>query len=232
MAESGKRALYGRRRGKPLRPGRQQALERRWPELAITPAAVAETGGDTGALFGFAVSALWLEIGFGAGEHLAAQAAAHPDVAFIGCEPFENGIARLVGYVEERKLGNIRILNDDAALLLQALPSASLDRAFLLFPDPWPKRRHHKRRFVQPENLELMARALKPDAVWRIATDDMSYCRWILAHMTTHPAFEWLVAGPDDWRRRADDWPETRYERKALEQGRHPAYLSFRRRSA
>lgn len=232
MAETRQRTLYGRRRGKPLRPGRRQALERRWPDLSLTPDGVAAAGGDLATLFGFAPTAVWLEIGFGAGEHLAEQAAAHPDIAFLGCEPFENGIARLVSLIEERGLANIRILNDDAALLLQALPADSLDRAFLLFPDPWPKRRHHKRRFVRPENLALMARALRPGAVWRIATDDMSYCRWILAHMTASSDFEWLVNGPGDWRRRADDWPETRYERKALEQGRRPAYLSFRRRDA
>lgn len=229
MAEPTKRTLYGRRRGKPLRPGRQKVLNRHWPELAITPETVA---GGAETVFGFSASALWLEIGFGAGEHLAAQAAAHPDIAFIGCEPFENGIARLVSFIEEQKLANIRILKDDAALLLRAMPPASVDRAFLLFPDPWPKRRHHKRRFVRAENMDLMARALKPGALWRIATDDMSYCRWILARMPQHPAFEWLVEGPDDWRRRAADWPETRYERKAIEQGRKPAYLTFRRREA
>ena len=133
--------------------------------------------------------------------------------------------------IEADGLSNLRLYNDDAALLLAALRPASLDRAFLLFPDPWPKRRHNKRRFVNPDNIALMARALRPGSLWRIATDEMSYCRWILAHMTSHPDFTWQVAGPGDWRHRADDWPQTRYEAKALEQGRRPAFLTFRRRA-
>lgn len=231
MAEARQRSIYGRRRGKPLRPGRRRTLETHWPELAITPEDVQRNDGDAGALFGFEPAALWLEIGFGAGEHLAAQALAHPDIGFIGCEPFENGIARLVTQIEADGLSNLRLYNDDAALLLAALRPASLDRAFLLFPDPWPKRRHNKRRFVNPDNIALMARALRPGSLWRIATDEMSYCRWILAHMTSHPDFTWQVAGPGDWRHRADDWPQTRYEAKALEQGRRPAFLTFRRRA-
>ena len=227
MPEARQRSVYGRRRGKPLRPGRRLVLEQRWPDLAISPDAVQRNGGDARRLFGFTASAIWLEIGFGAGEHLAAQAGAHPDIAFIGCEPFENGIARMVAHIDDLGLANVRLMNDDAALLLQALSPASLDRAFLLFPDPWPKRRHNKRRFVRRDNIALMARALRPGAQWRIATDDMSYCRWILAHMTASPEFRWQVRGPADWRRRSDDWPETRYERKALEQGRQPAYMTF-----
>lgn len=231
MAEDRQRTLYGRRRGKPLRPGRQRSLTKHWPELALPLDKIARSGPKCGDLFGFEPRELWLEIGFGAGEHLAQQARNFPDIAMIGCEPFENGVARLVGYVEELGLKNIRVLSDDAALVLERLPEAVLDRVILLFPDPWPKRRHHKRRFVRPGNIALVARALRPGGLWRMATDDASYCRWMLRHMTSHPDFAWCARGPGDWRQRPCDWPQTRYEQKALEAGRRPAFLTFLRRN-
>lgn len=173
---------------------------------------------------------LWLEIGFGDGEHLAAQAAAHPEIAFIGCEPYVNGVAKLLGRVEREGLANVRVFMDDARLLIDALDEASVGRGFLLFPDPWPKKRHHKRRFVNRDTLDRLARVLHDGAELRVATDDPGYCRWVLVHATSHPDFRWRVAGPGDWRTRSADWPATRYERKALAGGARCVYLTFERR--
>jgi len=185
---------------------------------------------DPSRLFGAAPTALWLEIGFGGGEHLAAQAAAHPDVAFIGAEVFVNGIASLLDHLRRQQLANVRIFADDARLLLPALPAASLDRVFLLFPDPWPKHRHAARRFVCRETLDRLALLMRPGAELRIASDDPAYVEWTLRQVLAHPAFAWLARSSDDWRQRPADWAPTRYEKKALAAGRRPAYLRFRRR--
>jgi tRNA (guanine-N7-)-methyltransferase len=185
---------------------------------------------DPLALFPEDIKEVWLEVGFGRGEHLASQAKHNPDIGMIGCEPFINGVAGLLQKVDEEGLKNVRILHDDARLLLKALPDASISRFFLLFPDPWPKTRHHKRRFVSPENLGHLARVLKDDAEFRFGTDHMDYCRWTLVHLLAHPGFEWTAEGPDDWRVRPADWPPTRYESKALNKGLRSAYLTFRRR--
>ena len=174
--------------------------------------------------------AVWLEIGFGAGEHLARQAEHNPLVGFIGCEVFENGIARLLAAVEERGLANIRIVADDARQLLDALPPRSIDRVFILFPDPWPKRRHHKRRLVAPATLDRLALVMTDGAELRIATDDRGYLCSMLEHLTRHPAFLWLARRPADWRERPPDWPPTRYEEKARAAQRRPAFLRFARR--
>lgn len=223
------RWIYGRQRGKRLRAGRQMQMATLLPKLRIDPAALSRGGFDPRDLFARSPREVWLEVGFGAGEHLARQAAAHRDVGFIGCEPYLAGVARLLGYVEEWRLDNVRLLVDDARLLLHALPDRSIARSFLLFPDPWPKRRHHKRRFVSHANLVQMARLLSDGAEWRIATDDQSYCRWMLAHLTADAQFSWLANGPEDWRSRTDDWPATRYEEKALAGGRRCVYLRFKR---
>jgi tRNA (guanine-N7-)-methyltransferase len=177
---------------------------------------------------------LWLEIGFGGGEHLLSQAQAHPDVGIIGCEPFLNGVAKLLAGIDRCRqagssLSNIRIFRGDGRQLLEILPTQSLDRAFLLFPDPWPKTRHHKRRFIQTDSVDQFVRLLKNGSELRIATDHPDYCRWALLHMVSHPAFEWLAEGPEDWRQRPTDWPETRYEAKAAAAGRQRYYLRFRR---
>ncbi len=169
-------------------------------------------------------------MGFGAGEHLVAQAAADPRRGVIGCEVFENGIVKLLGEIGRRGLGNVRLFCDDARLLVAALSEVSLDRAFILFPDPWPKLRHHKRRIVSTATLDGLARALRDGAELRLATDDSDYLRWMLEHATAHPAFEWLARRPEDWRERPPDWPPTRYEQKALAAGRQPVFLRFRRR--
>ena len=164
------RRIYGRRRGRPLRPGQRHLQETLLPRLAVTPP---ETGVlDPASLFPERPESVWLEIGFGAGEHLAAQAEAHPEIGFIGCEVFENGVARLVAEIARRGLGNIRIFPDDVRVLLDALAPASLDRVFILFPDPWPKARHHKRRLVSTATLDRLAVLMRKGAELRLATDE------------------------------------------------------------
>ena len=195
------------------------------PRLLITP----EPGLDPAALFDHQPNTVWLEVGFGGGEHLAAQARLHGEVGLIGCEPFVNGLAGLCALIDDGGLANIRIHDDDARLLMDCLAEASIGRMFLLFPDPWPKTRHHKRRFVNPATLDACARILADGAELRIATDDMLYCRWMLEHLARHHAFAWTARRPADWRERADDWPTTRYEAKAREQGRPPVFLIYRR---
>lgn len=174
---------------------------------------------------------VWLEIGFGAGEHLAWQAEQHPDVGLLGAEYFINGIASLLRRINDRKIGNLRVYQGDGRDLLEALPEASIGRVFLLFSDPWPKARHHKRRVIQEATIGQLARIMADEAELRLATDDMDYLKWMLERVVHHPDFEWLAQGPADWRARPPDWPPTRYEIKALDQGRRPAYLRFRRRS-
>jgi tRNA (guanine-N7-)-methyltransferase len=223
------RVLYGRRRGRRLRAGQRGLKETLLPELAIALPPEGATL-DPARLFPDPVTDLWLEVGFGGGEHLAAQAAAHPDVGLLGCEVFENGVVKLLAEVERRKLRNVRILVDDARLLIRALPDRSLGRVFVLFPDPWPKVRHHKRRFVSTETLTELARVMKNGAELRLATDDVDYLRWMLERAPVHPDFAWLARRPGDWRERPDDWPPTRYEQKAIAAGRAPAFLRLRRR--
>jgi tRNA (guanine-N7-)-methyltransferase len=184
---------------------------------------------DLRSMFAGAVSEVWLEIGFGSGEHLAHQARMHPDVGFIGCEPFVNGVAALVATIAEDRLANIRIFDEDARLLLPHVSAGSIARVFLMFLDPWPKRRHHRRRFVQPDTLSELARIMSPGAELRFASDEPSYVRWALWHVLRHPGFAWTAQGPDDWRVRWADSIATRYETKGLA-GRKPAYLTFMRR--
>ena len=179
--------------------------------------------------FGDGVSDLWLEIGFGGGEHLAAQAAANPGTGFIGCEPFINGVASLLAEIDRLGLTNIRIFDDDARLMLKALPDACLGRVFVLFADPWPKKRHHRRRFIAPDTLDQLARLMKDGAELRFASDHMGYVRWALSRLTAHADFQWTAAGPADWRTRPADAVETRYEEKALQKGLSCVYLSFSR---
>lgn len=220
---------YGRRRGRKLRPARQAALDGGLASVALD-ALPAEGTLDPRTLFTQAPTAAWLEIGFGGGEHLAWQAAANPDVGILGAEPFVNGVASLLAQVGQQGLGNVRVWPDDAGALLIALADASINRVFLLFPDPWPKTRHHKRRIVNPANLDALARILADDAEFRVATDDQAYLGWILTHILDHPAFTWTARDPSDWRHRPADWPATRYEEKADRSGRKPYFLRFRRR--
>jgi tRNA (guanine-N7-)-methyltransferase len=222
------RRIYGRRRGRPLRPGQQVLQQTLLPRLAVALPDGRRL--DPATLFPQMPAAVWLEIGFGGGEHLAAQAAANPDIGLIGCDVYENGIARLVGEVARRDLGNIRIFPDDARALLDCLMPASLARVFILFPDPWPKERHKKRRLVAPPTLDRLALLMQPGAELRLATDDRDYLVAMLEALTAHRDFEWLARRPADWRERPPDWPPTRYEQKALAAGRTPAFLRFRRR--
>ena len=233
MDEARRRTLHGRRRGKKLRAGQQSLLDTLLPRLAL--ALPPENAGepariDLAQAFGGRLPAggVWLEIGFGAGEHLVWQAEHHPDVGLIGCEPYLNGVAKCLAHIERAGVTNIRLFTDDARLVMAALPDRSLSRAFVLFPDPWPKTRHHKRRFVQRESLDVLARLMIPGAELRLATDDPSYLPWMIEQACTHPAFEWLADRPADWRGRPADWPPTRYEQKMLA-GR-PTFLRLRRR--
>ena len=176
-------------------------------------------------LFPAKPSAIWLEIGFGGGEHLAAQAAANPDVGLIGCEPFVNGVASLLDHVDRLQLKNVRVFPNDARLVLDALPAASLDRCFVLFADPWPKKRHEERRFIGPENLPRLARVLKQGGELRLATDVLPLATWMRERVAEHPAFACRHDGPEP----PPDWIQTRYEQKGLEAGRAPVYLSYQK---
>jgi tRNA (guanine-N7-)-methyltransferase len=180
-------------------------------------------------LFEHSPEDIFLEIGFGGGEHLAAQAAAHPDAGFIGCEPFINGMAKALALIEARSLANIRLHFGDASDLLAWLPAASLARVDLLYPDPWPKRRHWKRRFVQEARIAELARVLRPGGVFRFATDWPDYAAWTLERLMRAPLFAWTAERADDWRAPWPGFSRTRYEGKAIEAGRAPCYLVFRR---
>lgn len=222
------RLLYGRRRGRALRAGQKLLIGRLLPRVAVT---IPPSGRlDLEALFGEARRSNWLEIGFGGGEHLAVQADRHPEIGLIGCEVFENGIAKLLGEIERRRLDNVRVFANDARLLLPALPPASINRVFILFPDPWPKRRHHKRRIMSRETLDALSEIMIDGAELRVATDERDYLCSMLQQITEHPAFEWLARRPGDWRERPADWPPTRYGEKALAAGRALAFLKVRRR--
>ena len=220
--------LHGRRRGHKLRANQQRLLDEALPRLKLSLDELAAKG--PAGIFPTPPRAVWLEIGFGGGEHLAAQAERHPDIGLIGCEVFENGIVTMLGHVTRTGSTNIRVVTEDARQVLDILPEGSLDRVFILFPDPWRKVRHHKRRLVSTETLDRLAELMTDGAELRLGTDHVDYLRWMLARATAHPAFEWLARGPDDWRERPEDWPQTRYEAKAITQGRRPAFLRFRRR--
>lgn len=226
-----RRRFHGRRHGRRLRPGRRRLLRSLLPEIEIRiPDAGADAGAiDLNTLFAKSIRTYGLEIGFGGGEHLAVQAANHPSVGFIGCEPFINGVASLLARISEAGLANIRIFTDDARLLLDMLPEAAIGRAYLLFPDPWPKKRHAKRRFISAATAAGLARVLADGAEFRVASDSASYIRRTLLFLARRPEFDWIADGPSDWRQRCAGWPETRYEKKALADGRPCTYLRFRR---
>jgi tRNA (guanine-N7-)-methyltransferase len=224
-----RRVLYGRRQGRRLRPGQSALVADFLPRVEISELPENRPF-DPRPLFTPDIDDVWLEIGFGGGEHLAAQASAHPYIGFIGCEPFLNGVARLLGEVEKNSLTNVRVFTDDARQVLDALPDASIDRCFILFPDPWPKRRHQRRRIVSPKTLSAIARVLTDGALLRMASDHRDYIRWMLFHTLGHDAFEWLARKPADWRQRPADWLATRYEEKAAERGVDSIYLEFQRR--
>lgn len=217
------RRLYGRRQGHALRLGQQALVDEVLPHVSVPEGPLGAQ-----ALFGDE-RPLWLEIGFGAGEHLAGQAAANPEVGLIGCEPFLNGVVGALGHIERQGLTNVRLHMGDALDVLERLPDASLDRAFLLHPDPWPKARHAKRRFMNPGPIGVIAAKLKPGGEFRFGTDHPIYCRWAMMQMGRRRDFEWLVAHPGDWQVRPADWPETRYEAKARRLGHEVWYFRYRR---
>lgn len=222
------RRLYGRRVGKPLSPFRAGIFAENYPRLAVDIASPRVA--HPGVLFPGNPSRIRLEIGFGGGEHLMAQAAAAPDTGFIGIEPFVNGMAKAVHTAVERGLENIRFYEGDGAELLDWLPDASIDEADLLYPDPWPKKRHWKRRFVRAENLARLARVLRPSGHFRVASDVPDYVTWALQLVPAHEAFIWLDERATDWTSPYPGWPGTRYEEKAIREGRTPTYLTFARR--
>ena len=210
-----------------MRKGRARLVEAVLPDLLVRLPGDGTV--DLPALFGSPRKAYWLEIGFGAGEHLAWQAEKHPEIGFLGCEAFVNGVASLLRHIEERSLANIRIFDDDARLLLAALAPATIERLFLLHPDPWPKRRHSSRRLVQRETIRHFARLMPPGGTLRIATDHPVYLGWTLRIMGRQPWFDWTARRAADWLERPADWPQTRYEAKALKEGRRCTYLCYRR---
>jgi len=220
--------VFGRRRGRALRPGRKVLIGEVLPRHILTMPPTGQL--ELRSALGSPGRPVWLEIGFGGGEHLAVQAERHPAISFIGCEVFEPGIVRLLVQIERCHLDNIRVFADDARVLIAALPRSSIDRVFILFPDPWPKRRHEKRRMLSHEILDALAVIMTDGAELRLATDDHNYLCWMLERVTDHPAFEWLARGPCDWRERPEDWPPTRYEEKARAAGRAPSFLRARRR--
>ena len=223
--------LFGRRKGPRLSARRQHLMAELLPRLRVNtdhpPASL-----DPASLFGPAnIRNVWLEVGFGGGEHLAWQAERNPGIGMIGCEPFINGVASLLARIDDGGLNNIRIVDDDAMPLIRALAAESIGRIFILHPDPWPKRRHWKRRFISHANLDEMARILKPGGELRLASDIPHYIGWTLKHMARRDDFRWLARSPQDWRQRPADWPPTRYGLKAEREGRPPIHLRFVRTS-
>ena len=223
--------LYGRTKGNTLRPRQLLLLEATLPRLQLDAAHTA----DPLAAFPQRPAELWLEVGFGGGEHARAQVAAHPQAGLIACEVYENGICSLLsallpegGEASAPLPPNLLLWDDDARILLRQLPAASLSRLFLMFPDPWPKARHAKRRFVHPDNLALVARAVRPGGEWRIATDDPTYQAWTAAVL----ADQGLFTAPGPTTERPEGWPPTRYEQKAIRAGRRPLYWSLMRTAA
>lgn len=219
------RQLYGRRQGHRLRSAQSNVLAEILPRIAVPQQGMISTE----RLFG-QKRELWLEIGFGKGEHLIAQAIARPEIGLIGCEPFVNGVAAATRRCQEARLDNVRLHAGDALEILERLPDDALTKVFLLHPDPWPKARHAKRRFVNPGPLDLVATKMAPGSELRIGTDHPAYCRWTLMQLASHSRFEWLADSPDDWQRRREDWPGTRYEAKARREQREVWYFRFRRR--
>ena len=213
--------LWGRHQAKPLRARPRRLMEELLPSLAVGPETVRD-------------GPVWLEVGFGGGEHLAWQATRNPGTLLIGAEPFLNGVAKLLGQIDEEGQSNIRVCHGDVRPLMTAMPDGALSRLFVLHPDPWPKTRHHKRRMISPPFLAEAARLLKPGCELRVASDIPDYVRWTLMQVQMHnrqsPDFLWTAETKADWTDRPEDWPQTRYEAKALREGRPPAYLRFIRR--
>lgn len=220
---------FGRRRGKKLRPGREHLVDELLPKIKFDiTRAPSEQFTNT---FPDKINDIWLEIGFGGGEHLAAQALAHPEVGFIGAEPFINGVAKLVTTINAENISNIRIWPDDVRMIFPEIPDNTLGKIFILFPDPWPKKRHAKRRLLSNETLDEIHRIMKPGAELVVASDHVDYVRFALFQISSHSGFEWLAQSAQDWRNQPQGWTQTRYEEKALAKGIKATYLVFSRLS-
>ena len=223
----GERNFFGRRKGKALEGRKARLVAERLPTLRLDPSTPPPA--RLSGLFGAPVTGIEMEIGFGGGEHLARRAEDNRATGFIGVEPFINGMAKMLGEIEDRSLENVRLYDDDAADILDWLPDASLNRLDLLYPDPWPKARHWKRRFVNADNLARIERVLVPGGVFRFASDIDTYVNWTLVHVHDFARLEWMARRADDWREPWNDWQRTRYEAKAVREGRTPCYLQFRK---
>mgnify|MGYP000424267456 FL=1 len=223
-----RRVFYGRRQGHKLHPKQARLVESFLPGINIIDFAASPMRAFTHD--SFEPENLVMEIGFGGGEHLAAQAEANPNVGFIGCEPFLNGVAKLLNHIQQNDLQNIRIHDEDARDLIELMPDSCLAAVYLLYPDPWPKKKHHKRRFINPENLHHIHRLLQPDGVFYLSSDIPDYISWALMHMRDHGGFEWQARASADWQNPFAGWVRTRYEEKALVAGRTPTYLRFQHR--
>jgi tRNA (guanine-N7-)-methyltransferase len=217
-----RRTLYGRRRGKALRPSQERLLATAFPRIEIAPEAVAHA-----ALFPFEPREVWLEVGFGSGEHLLGRARANPDVGFIGCEPFLNGVAAALSVIEREGLVNVRLRRGDAQALIEAAPESFFSGVFILYPDPWPKRRHNKRRLISDALIEALARVIEPGGEVRFATDIDDYAGWTLRRFLASPHFRWTASRAQDWLAPWPEWRPTRYEAKAQKAGRGSVYLTF-----
>ena len=216
--------FYGRRKGRPLRNTSKRLLEELLPAYVVP-----DNTSDPAKLFTHNPSKLYLEIGFGGGEHLAMVAKNHPENAYIGAEPFLNGVSSFLKYCQNEALKNVRIWPDDIRLQLSSWPNECLDGIFIMFPDPWPKIRHSSRRIINKDNLAVFARLIKVGGSLRMASDHASAKNWILSGMLENPYFDWTAESPDDWNVQPHDCPETRYMRKALKEGRRPAWFDFKR---
>ncbi|MEM1044765.1 MAG: tRNA (guanine(46)-N(7))-methyltransferase TrmB [Pseudomonadota bacterium] len=221
------RAHFGRKKGHGTRAGQVSRLNRMLPAFALD--LTAPSPRSLTALFREPVEAVRLEIGFGSGEHLLHQVRSNPRIGFIGCEAFEGGVAKLLGAAEEDPPGNLRLHFGDALEVLDWLPAGELSRIDLLYPDPWPKRRHWKRRFVNAERTQHLAVLLRPGGHFRFASDISSNITWTLMQVGHNAAFRWIAQSAGDWQTPWADWHRTRYEKKAIREGRRPAYLTFER---
>jgi tRNA (guanine-N7-)-methyltransferase len=217
-----RRSLYGRSRGKALRSGQERLLADALPRIELPPDELGRSS-----LFPFESREVWLEIGFGSGEHLIDQAVTNSDVGFIGCEPFLNGVAAALAGIERERLANVRLRRGDAQTLIESAPDAFFSRVFILYPDPWPKRRHHKRRVISEATVEALARVMKTGAELRFATDVDDYAGWTLRRFLASRHFRWPASRAADWRAPWPEWRPTRYEAKAHRAGRGSVYLTF-----
>lgn len=222
-----KRLLYGRTQGHKLREGQQRLLESLLPEIQVRPDNPQLSNPIE--LFSHRPEKIFLEVGFGGGEHLAHQACEHPEYGYVGAEPFINGIAKLLSQIESQSINNVRPYLGDARDIIEQLGDDSIASVFLLYPDPWSKKRHNKRRFVNQDNLQQLHRILQPRGEFFFASDITDYVRWTLAHIQQHGGFEWTAESATDWRTLPVEWPSTRYEAKAFREGRTGHYLRFRK---